>query len=75
MVTKTTSQDAQDHARAILLEGAHNRTIRHVEGQWSSGELLAQGVTRAQYEAHIQELNDDFERDMKALNLWRFLSR
>lgn len=64
-----------DEERAVFLEAIHGRTIRHVERQWSSGELLAQGVTRAQYEAHIEDLEADFKSDMIALNLWRFLNQ
>ena len=71
---KLSPQDERDEVRAFLLDGIHGRTIRHVQRQWSSGELLAQGVTRTQYEAHIRDLETDFKKDMIALNLWRFLN-
>lgn len=78
MATKTKTaeqnQDERDEVLAILMDGSHARTIRDGYRRWASGELLSQGVTRAQFERSLRELNADFKKDMMARNLWRFLS-
>lgn len=76
MATKATaqSQDDRDEVLAIVLENAHVRAVRDGYRRWSSGELLSQGVTRDEFERSLRELNADFKKDMKARNLWRFLS-
>ena len=78
MATKTKTaeqnQDERDEVLAILMDGSHARTIRDGHRQWSSGELLSQGVTRAQFERSLRELKADFKKTMQNRNLWRFLS-
>ena len=78
MATKTRATEPNDGERdevlAIVLESAHTRAIRDGYRRWSSGELLSQGVTRTEFERSLRELNADFKKDMKARNLWRFLS-
>lgn len=76
MATKNLpTPDERDEVLDILLEGSHARTIRDGHRRWSSGELMEQGVTRAQFERSIRDLEADFKKTMQARNLWRFRAK
>lgn len=39
----------------------HQRALREAHWRWSSGELLALGITRQQFEQDIRALEKDFD--------------
>lgn len=59
MKRKPDPEDAPATARDWA-EILHARVIRDARRMWSSGELLAQGVTRRQFEAGVRALERDF---------------